>query len=183
MAARRLSCLARNGSQTQGKKVGADAVAARDQAAKPSPANQSHCRGGIGLGSDLSRELWQLPDFQYRSSIKGPSLLRTVSDRHGISRHRQRTCATLVSDRDPRHRLATGQHRKGGEVPVAHEPELRPNRTNPEQAGQDCPLITTPASYRLNWLCQPRPALAGRGLESDEAIGGRGSIASRKQAR
>jgi hypothetical protein len=28
--------------QTQGKKVGADGVAARDQAAKPSPANQSH---------------------------------------------------------------------------------------------------------------------------------------------
>lgn len=40
--ARRLSCLARNGRCAQGKKVGADGVAARDQAAKPSPANQGH---------------------------------------------------------------------------------------------------------------------------------------------
>lgn len=76
MAARRLSCLARNGRRrgpirpaewggnAQGNKVGADAVAARDQAAKPSPANQSHGRGGIGLGSRLKQNVMALPDRQ-----------------------------------------------------------------------------------------------------------------------
>lgn len=54
-AARRLSCPARNGSKTQGKKIVADAVAAMDQAAKPSPANQSQIGGCTGPGSHCKR--------------------------------------------------------------------------------------------------------------------------------
>lgn len=41
------------GWQGPGEESWRAGVAARDQAAKPSPANQGHGRGGIGLGSNL----------------------------------------------------------------------------------------------------------------------------------
>jgi hypothetical protein len=110
-AARRLSCLARNGwrrgpirpaewgGNAQGKKVGADGVAARDQAAKPSPANQSHGRGGIGLGSRLKQNVMALPDRQPGDDQRRDLTARcsSNSDQLALQRHDARAASRLFS--------------------------------------------------------------------------------------
>ncbi len=131
----------------------------------------------------LDREKWHFPDFQDRIAMRKLSSHGVLAGRRCNRRYRQRPCATsgLIEVRTIGPPLASLKHAANSR-PHSDPVNAQTNLTQDEER-RNCHLNTTPASYWLNWPCEPRRAPAGRGLDNGKASDGRGSIGSRMHPR